>query len=73
MTAIDSESPPGSWEREMGARGLYQCQCGWVGSHPSTTEVKDVAMVEGKPTAVRVHVSICPKCFRPVKKGYSPK
>ena len=61
----DDKSDAGSWEREIKARGLYQCHgCGWVGAQPSTTEEKDVVLRDGAPHVEYVHRLLCPSCFK---------
>ena len=43
---IDNESDPGSWAREMAARGMYECKvCGWTGNRPSITDASEEVII----------------------------
>jgi hypothetical protein len=71
MPPIDTESPAGSWHRELAARGMlkpgrpqYKCTaCGWTGTEPSITDASSAVERDGKLEVDRTHLSVCPKCF----------
>lgn len=61
---IDDQSPPGSWERDLAARGLYGCrECGWVGRNPSITDASSLMERNGQLVHDRTHLMVCPACF----------
>jgi len=65
MSAVDNESPPGSWAREMKARGIYSCEeCGWTGRQPSVTDASSAVERNGRMEMDRTHLLICPSCHK---------
>lgn len=71
---IDNQSDPGSWDRELRARGTnapkllvakWNCLCcGWSGSEPSMSDASDLSLTaNGDWKMQRVHLPICPSCF----------
>jgi predicted RNA-binding Zn-ribbon protein involved in translation (DUF1610 family) len=70
--AVDDESPPGSWVRELAARGThgprllrtYYCHgCGWTGDEPSVTDASSTVERDGRLEIDRTHLLVCPACF----------
>lgn len=70
---MDNESDPGSWARELRARGTwaprivkhYRCDaCHWTGDQPSITDASSVrTTAEGTLEMDRTHLLVCPRCF----------
>jgi hypothetical protein len=74
----DNESLPGSWARELAARGTqgpkllkrYACEgCGWTGDEPSITDASSVRQrSDGTLEMDRTHLLVCPSCFAIISK-----
>lgn len=76
MAFVDDESAPGSWARELNARGrrsplvktLWSCICGWSGTEPSITDASSEVERNGRVEIERTHLAACPKCFETLNK-----
>lgn len=71
---IDRDSPPGSWLREIVARGRFRTSnfrwlkwtcdaCGWTGTDASITDASSERVVDGNTIVERTHLAVCPQCF----------
>jgi len=69
MGTVDSHSPPGAWQRELRARGIYTCStCGWTGRTPSLSDTSELRWRDDDWVMDRTHIPICPRCFEEVRK-----
>lgn len=82
LVIVDNESDPGSWERELKARGtwgprilqqkVHCCKvCLWTGEHPSITDASSVVMRDGKLEMERTHLLVCPRCLHLIHRAES--
>lgn len=75
---VDNESDPGSWDRELRARGshgpkmlpAYTCgKCNWHGTNPSITDASSMIERDGRWEMDRTHMLCCPVCFELLRKS----
>jgi len=74
-SVFDTASPPGSWARELAARGTqaprisYRCwTCHWSGHEPSISDASEEEIVNGEVIVNRKHLLLCPKCNTQLEK-----
>lgn len=44
----------------------WTCKCGWTGGEPS---LSDASELRSDGTIDRVHIAVCPECFRAVRRA----